>query len=227
MAGKFPIAVDSETGRLTGVVMHEPGSEIANMTPENAERALYSDILNLAVAADEYAQLKGVLEKRTRIFGVKDLLADILLNPQVRSELVARICAAEDMPAIADMLADCEPRELSRLLIEGVPLVKDNLSRFLSRDRYSLPPLHNFFFSRDAAAVVGDRVLVSRMANQVRGREACIMEAIFDYHPDLGATTVNPALLGGSGPTAPLEGGDVLVAAPDILLMGLGARTSR
>ena len=226
MAGKFSVTVDSEIGRLTGVIMHEPGSEIANMTPETAKRALYSDILNLAVATDEYAQLRGILEQRTRIFQVLDLLADILVNERVREELVGRICEAEDMPDIADTLVECEPGELSHLLIEGVPLVKDNLSRFMSRDRYSLPPLHNLFFARDAASVVGDRVLVSRMANRVRGREACIMEAIFDYHPDLSATTVNPVRLGGSGSAATIEGGDVLVAAPDILLMGFGGRTN-
>jgi arginine deiminase len=226
MDGRFDIKVDSEVGRLTGVILHEPGREVANMTPETAQRALYSDILNPVVAAEEYAQLRGVLEKRTRVFHVRELLHDILANPRVRAELVRRVCGAEDMPEIADTLAAYDAEDLARLLIEGVPLVKDNLSRFMSRDRFSLPPLHNFFFTRDAAAVVGERVLVSRMANRVRGREARIIEAVFDYHPDLNATTVNPSRLGGSGPAATMEGGDLLVAAPNILLVGIGSRTN-
>ena len=226
MDTKFDIAVESEIGRLRGVILHEPGQEIANMTPETAERALYSDILNPLVAAEEYAQLRGVLAKRARVFQVGELLADILTNPRVREGLVRRICEAEEGVGVTDALLDREPEELARVLIEGVPLVKDNLSRFLSRDRYSLPPLHNFFFTRDSGVVVGDRVLVARMANRVRSRESRILEAIFDYHPGFNATTVNPARLGGSGAQATIEGGDVLVVGPDLLVVGIGARTN-
>jgi arginine deiminase len=226
MTGKFAIGVESEIGRLTGVILHRPGQEVANMTPETAERALYSDILNLSVARDEYRQLQGVLEKTCRVFQIGELLADILANDRVRAGLVGRICVAEEVPDVADSLLHLEPEELSRVLIEGVALVKDNLSRFLSRDRYSLPPLHNFFFTRDAGVVVWNKVLIARMANRVRGREARILEAIFDFHPLLNARTVNPARLGGTHPGLTIEGGDVLVAAPEILVIGTGARTS-
>jgi arginine deiminase len=226
MSERFDIQVGSEIGRLTGVILHDPGQEVANMTPETAERALYSDILNLNVARQEYRQLRGVLERRAQVFQVRQLLEDILANDRVKRGLVRRICEAERVPEIADDLVGREPADLSRLLIEGVPMVKDNLSRFLSPDRYSLPPLHNFFFTRDAAVVIGDRVLVACMANPVRGREARIMEAIFDYHPRLGTGTVNPARLAGADPAVTIEGGDVLVAAPDVLVVGIGARTS-
>ena len=226
MSERFDIQVGSEIGRLTGVILHDPGQEVANMTPETAERALYSDILNLTVARQEYRQLRGVLEKRAQVFQVRQLLEDILANDRVKKGLVRRICEAERVSEIADDLVEREPVDLARLLIEGVPMVKDNLSRFLSPDRYSLPPLHNFFFTRDAAVAIGDRVLVSCMANPVRGREARIMEAIFDYHPRLGTGTVNPARLAGADPAVTIEGGDVLVAAPDVLVVGIGARTS-
>lgn len=226
MPDKFKVQVGSEIGRLTGVVLHEPGREVANMTPETAERALYSDILNLEVARQEYAQLRGVLARRARVFEVRELLGDILGNDRVRGGLVRRICDAEGVPRLVDDLLAREPADLARLLIEGVPLTRDNLSRFLSADRYSLPPLHNFFFTRDAAAAVGDRVLIAAMASTVRGREARIMEAIFDYHPGLEAATVNPARLAGPDPGLTIEGGDVLVAAPGILIVGIGARTT-
>jgi len=226
MTDRFSIGVESEVGRLRGVVLHDPGPEVANMTPETAERALYSDILNLEVAANEYAQLRGVLERRSRVFQVRRLLEEILDNDRVRGGLVGRICDAEGVPEVAEALADLEPDELAGVLIEGVTMVKDNLSRFLSKDRYSLPPLHNFFFTRDSAVTVRDRILVSRMANRVRGRETRIMEAIFDYHPLFNARTVNPGRLGAGGADVTIEGGDILVAGPDILVIGIGARTS-
>lgn len=226
MSDRFEVQVTSEVGRLTGVIMHDPGQEVANMTPETAERALYSDILNLDVARREYAQLRGVLARRAEIFQVRGLLQDILGNDRVRSGLVRRICEAEGVPQVADELLEKEPAELAHLLIEGVPMVKDSLTRFLSADRYSLPPLHNFFFTRDAAVTFGASVLVSCMASGVRGRESRIMEAIFDFHPRLGAPTMNPARLSGAAPGLTIEGGDVLVAAPDVLVVGLGARTT-
>ena len=227
MSDRFDIRVDSEVGRLRGVIVHEPGPEVANMTPETAERALYSDILNLTVARAEYAQMLGVLEKRARILRVGELLGEILDNDRVRRGLVRRICEAEGVPDVAVDLLEVPSAELARLLIEGVALRKDNLSRFLSQDRYSLPPLHNFFFTRDSAVAVGDRVLISRMANRVRGRETRIMEAIFDFHPLFDARTVNPARLGGADPSVTIEGGDILVAGPEVLVIGFGARTTR
>ena len=54
------VNVTSEFGELEGVIVHTPGLEVEEMTPQNAKRALYSDILNLSVATEEYKQLKGV-----------------------------------------------------------------------------------------------------------------------------------------------------------------------
>ena len=65
--------INSEIGKLEGVIIHTPGSELENMTPENAERALYSDILNLSIASKEYTQLSGVLKKVARVYEVKKL----------------------------------------------------------------------------------------------------------------------------------------------------------
>jgi arginine deiminase len=218
--------VRSETGRLTGVILHRPGPEVDAMTPATAERALYSDILNLAVATEEYDQLYGVLSRWTRTFELRDLLRDILANDRVRETLVHRICAHEGVADLAPSLIAMAPADLTRALIEGVPLVRDNLTRFLSEDRFALPPLHNFFFMRDAAAAVGDRVLIGRMASRVREREALIMEAIFDFHPGFRTGTVNPVRLGADHPSVTIEGGDVVVAREDVLMVGVGQRTS-
>ncbi|MBD3221595.1 arginine deiminase [bacterium] len=225
MPDRFAIDVRSEVGRLEGVVLHRPGPEVQHMTPATAERALYSDILNLAVAEREYDQLQGVLERWTRTFQLKDLLADILGNSRVKQTLLERICSHEGAADMTPRLGALAPAELARALIEGVPLVRDNLTRFLSEDRFALPPLHNFFFMRDAAAACGGRVLIGRMKSPVREREALILEAIFDFHPGFQAETVNP-LRHGERPEITIEGGDVLVAREDILLVGIGQRTS-
>lgn len=59
---KIQVNVNSEIGKLEYVILHTPGAEVENMTPENAARALYSDILNMNVALPEYQQFHGVLK---------------------------------------------------------------------------------------------------------------------------------------------------------------------
>ena len=223
-----PVAIDvrSEIGRLQGVILHRPGPEVQAMTPATAERALYSDILNLAVAEREYDQLQGVLQKWAQTYQLKHLLMDVLALEESRARLVRRICRRECVGDLAGQILELGPDDLARVLIEGLPLVRDNLTRFLSKDRFSLPPLHNLFFMRDAAAAINGRVLIGRMASAVREREALIMEEIFDSHPLLQTETVNPMRRGHEGPEVTIEGGDVLVAREDVLLVGQGARTS-
>jgi arginine deiminase len=118
------------------------------------------------------------------------------------------------------------PEDLSTQLIEGVIEEKDTLTRYLNKERYSLRPLHNFFFTRDAAMAVLDDVLIGRMANKVRERESLIMEAIFDYHELFLTKTVNPTESKHFSGQTSIEGGDVLVARDDILCIGTGTRTT-
>ena len=223
---KISIDVRSEVGRLQAVILHRPGPEVQQMTPATAERALYSDILNLAVAEREYDQLQGVLERWTRTFQLKDLLTDILADSRAKEALVQRICERERVIDLAPAVAELGATDLARTLIEGLPIQRDNLTRFLSKNRFSLPPLHNFFFMRDAAAAINGRVLIGRMASAVREREALIMEAIFDFHPLFETETVNPVRRGHDLPEITIEGGDILVAREDVLLVGIGNRTS-
>lgn len=220
--------VDSEFGKLEGVIIHKPGSEVENMTPENAERALYSDILNLSVASREFAQLEGVLMKVTEVFHVNKLLSEVLKNTAAKSKLLTQICASEGINCKEELL-DKGAGELSKLLIEGVVLEKDNLTNYLANERFLLRPLHNLFFTRDSAMAMNDKMLIGKMANPVRERETLIMDAIFNYHPGIETQTLNPAksdtgIVLSSKST--LEGGDFQIARGDVFVLGTGVRTS-
>jgi arginine deiminase len=226
---RIKVGVSSEIGLLEGVILHTPGHEVENMTPENAERALYSDILNLSVATKEYAQLKGVLEKVSATFEVMDLLVKTLENEVVKEKLLQRICLQEDATGEIGFLLEMPVQLLARQLIEGVVLRRDNLTRFLSKERYSMRPLHNFLFTRDASMTLWEEILIGKMASKVRERESLIMEAIFKNHPALGVKTINPAAQiwnSGSLLNTTIEGGDVLIANEDVLVVGTGLRTS-
>lgn len=226
MQEKIPTQVYSEIGELEAVVIHTPGTEVENMTPENAERALYSDILNLNVAIVEYNEFKGVLQHFTQTLEVRDLLRDILKNEKVKESLVKKVCRNEEAVCITPYLMEMDEELLSNSLIEGVPLQKNTLTNFLSKERFSLKPLHNFFFTRDGAISVYDNVFIGSMASPVRLRETLIMEAIFDFHPLFSTKTINPSVHRGADTGIAIEGGDVLIAREDILVCGIGSRTT-
>ncbi|MCF8303734.1 MAG: arginine deiminase [Bacteroidales bacterium] len=226
MAGIVKNNVLSEIGELEGVIIHTPGPEVENMTPQNAERALYSDILNLNVGLKEYEQFRGALQKLTKVFEVRDLLTEILDNQKVKNDLVRKIFRNEGIANPDARMLSLPNDEVARQLLEGVIMVKDNLSKYLSKERYLLRPLHNFFFTRDASVTIFDKVLIGRMASRVREREAIIMEAIFDYHPTFNTKTFNPIEHESFTNELTIEGGDILVARHDTLLVGIGSRTT-
>lgn len=221
--------INSEFGKLESVIIHSPGPEVENMTPENAERALYSDILNLSIASNEYSQLEAILKKFTRVFKVKDLLTSILTNNEAKMELLHEICLHEDITHKADQLAGKSAEDLAKLLIEGVPLENNNLTNYLNHEKFLFRPLHNLFFIRDSAMVINDKVMIGRMANPVREREAIIMEAIFKYHPSIETTAINSIKTDNKLnylSNAKFEGGDLQVIRDNIFLIGTGMRTT-
>ena len=220
------INVSSEIGKIKGVIIHTPGPEVENMTPQNAERALYSDILNLSVASREYSQFKKVLKKITNVFEVSELLESVLETQESKSILIDKICKNENIVGTSEILLNKSPQELARELVQGVPIVKkSNLTNFLSENRYQLQPLHNFFFTRDASISINNDVLIGKLANKVREREAIIMDSIFNCNKLFNTMTFDP-LRNQLADDITIEGGDLLIARKDIMLIGIGARTT-
>ncbi|MEI6347032.1 MAG: arginine deiminase family protein [Bacteroidota bacterium] len=219
------VNVKSEVGELESVIIHSPGAEVENMTPENAQRALYSDILNLDIAKWEHAQLAGVLKKVSKTYEVTDLLEKVLDNAKAKELLINTICKSENLIHLQDDLLDIEASELARILIEGMPLSRNNLTEFLCKERFSLRPLYNFYFTRDASVAMNNDVLISRMASKVRYRETLIMESIFNYSGVFKTSTVNAAWYNPAS-NLTIEGGDVLIAREDILIIGSSTRTT-
>ncbi len=141
---ELEINVRSEIGILDAVLLHRPGAEVENMTPRNVQRALYSDILNLSIAREEYSELSGTLKRICKVFEVTDLLRKVLDKPKAREELVRRICVSEGVTSYMDMLMDMNSAELARVLIEGLPARVDTLTAYLKNEYYALYPLYNF-----------------------------------------------------------------------------------
>ena len=233
MSKIFEVNIQSEIGKLNGVILHTPGNEVENMTPENAEAALYSDILNLPIVIKEYEQLSTVLAKITNTYQVKDLLTNILKDENTKLEVLNRMEKIEPSisektfhNSIKEQLMTTDAQSLASFLIEGMDIKRNTLTKFLSKEWFDLRPLHNFFFTRDASMVMYNDVLVGRMVNAVREKESVIMQSIFDFTPEFNTKTINFNTDGQANSNIVIEGGDVLIAREDILLIGTGARTT-
>lgn len=215
------VGITSEIGTLRRVVCHEPGPELTVVTPDNRLNYLFDDILDLERARREHGRFVAILERFAEVEEVSDLLAGVLEDPAAREALLQ---GSDD--AFRDRARDTTPEELARLFIEGEESHGGALAELVNEAGYSLPPLPNLFFTRDAAFVVGDRVAISAMRHEVRWTEEVIMRTLFGHHPLLG----NEGLLyDGTRErrmNTSIEGGDVHVLREDLLLVGLSERTS-
>ncbi len=215
------LKIESEIGRLQGVILHTPGTEIERMTPENAHAALYSDILNLPYAQKEYADFRGALENLTQTYQFATLLEETLNVEGVIPGLIDRICETENVSGIKPCLQSLSPKSLAVALIEGVEHPKG------SKERFALKPLYNLFFTRDINVVINEGACVAHMANQVRSRESLLVETVFTHHPLFQSTAENIFVTNKFDVEATVEGGDVLIANDHVILVGTGVRTNK
>ncbi len=237
------IRVHSETGRLRRVVLHRPGLEIDRMVPAMMERLLFDDILYGDEAREEHDLFRTVFERAgAEVLEAQDLLAEALAVGAARDELLAALEAELDVPRpVVERLEGQGAAELAESLIAGLrtagrPAPDDPRPGRL----FELDPLPNYFFQRDPQAVVGELMVISSMATGAREREALLSRIIFTHHPELSgelAGLVEPGaphhLEKEAGPDPrlfpfpDLEGGDILVASREVLLVGLSERTNR
>jgi arginine deiminase len=216
------VAVGSEIGRLRRVLVHEPGPEVDRMPPSMMEELLFDDILYGDRARDEHGRFRRVLQLcGVEVLEAADLLAQALAQAAAR-ELVLDALAPEQRR----QLSEKAPAAIVQLLVTG-SRARTHPAGVEVADLYELPPLPNWCFQRDPQVVLGTRVILSAMAAPARHREALLARTLFRFHPALRAVPVllDPLAEGG-GERPCLEGGDVLVLSPEVVLVGCSERTN-
>ncbi len=170
----------------------------------------------------EYFRSDKVIEFET-------LLADVLDMNQVKTQLVAAVCAIEEC-SYAEMLSfmTLDSIELSKILITGLT----------SEGEMFFPPIPNLIFTRDIGIVVNDHIILNKPARAARSRESLLTKYIFFNHPyfeELRGKIIEIEedeehfLLPEDeqeNRIDTLEGGDVMMVAPGHLLIGISERTS-
>lgn len=225
--------VTSEIGRLKSVLVHLPGREIDLMVPPMMGQLLFDDILYGQVAREEHRRFQQLIRFiAEEVLDAQDLLEEVLEDERTRRAIVRDLARRNGLGRkLAARLLDHSASDLAAVLISGIPSDRKGSGELPEFDLFPVP---NYFFMRDPQFVVGDRVVISSMATQARRRESLLSKYVFDYHRnfrdrdlywlDFMATEPERPMTRNS-PT--IEGGDVLVASAEVLLVGLTERTNK
>jgi arginine deiminase len=222
----MPVEVTSEIAPLESVLVHTPGPELEAVTPGNREAFLYDDIIDLEIAQREHRQFVSVLRRFARVLQVRELLAEILEQPEARRFLVTKTMDVVPDDELARQLGTMPAEQIVEMLIQGTREPSGPLAAALNEEGFAFPPLPNLFFPRDIGMVIGRHAVVGSMRYGVRWTEELLIKALFLFHPELA----NAGLLyDGSEERRSnytLEGGDVHYLRPDLLVLGFSERTS-
>ena len=223
--------VRSEIGRLRRVLIHRPGREIDWMVPSMMDRLLFDDILYGPDAREEHDQFRLVLEAAgVETLDPQDLLGEVLEQNDVKRELLTQLKAQGVEASVLEELGAMAGPELARAVTEGIRSSQQHPGDSI-RHFYRLAPVPNYFFQRDPQVVMGNRVLVSSMATEARGREPLLSSLVFKSHPALRGWQEMIRLHRPKADDVPrrpmIEGGDVLIPRHDVLMVGLSERTNR
>jgi arginine deiminase len=227
------VYVDSEVSRLRTVLLHRPSAELARLTPRNNDSLLFDGIPWVSRAQEEHDAFAEALRGHgVEVLYLGELLSETLTLPEARAELTAGVLSARRFgdslrATVAGYLADQEPDRLAEVLVAG--LAHDEIKsgggglvyEMMDRHDFVIDPLPNLLFTRDSSVWVRDRVAVTSLAMRARRRETTLTHAIYRHHPRFAGTELlfDPSL-------EHVEGGDVLVLAPEVLAIGVGERTT-
>ncbi len=234
------INVKSETGKLKTVLLHRPGIELEQLTPEALESLLFDDIPYLKVAQKEHDTFAKILtDNGVEVVYLSKLIAETLdLSTSIKCEFINEFINKSDnsiahtyKKELISYLLDYENNhDLILALMGGIKAnqferkERNPLSSLLndSRTSFALDPIPNLYFTRDSFASIGNGVSINKMYSKTRRRETIFGKYIFKYHPTYNKTP----LYYSNDFSHNIEGGDILNISEELLLIGLSQRTS-
>ena len=232
------VNVKSEIKPLKKVLLHRPGKELLNLTPNTLEELLFDDIPFLKVAQEEHdAFAQALRDNGVEVFYLEDLMAEVLeANPELREQFLkqwieeAGIRTDRYQKIIFDYLQENYPgaKDLVLKTMEGINLTElhtdksNSLVDLVSESsKMVVKPMPNLYFTRDPFAMIGNGVSINRMYSQTRNRETIYGDYIFKNHPDFVGTPEYYS----RNDTFHIEGGDILNINEHVLAIGISQRT--
>lgn len=219
--------VQHEIGALQKVIVHYPDDGIEVITPKNALKFLYDDIVFLPLMREEHLLFTKVLKYFVGDDGVIDtlqMLTDVLhVNPQnSKGKLIDYIADLENLDDdVIDLLKNLPTNDLAYTLFTGI---------LRSTEESILPPLPNYVFTRDIGVVVNDHIVICHASKKARTRESILTRYIIYYHPLFESFQANNDAkvidMTKKGDDCTLEGGDVMMLDSEHLLVGCSERST-
>ena len=233
------ICVRSEIKPLKKVLLHRPGNELLNLTPDRLPELLFDDIPFLKVAQQEHDAFAQILRNNgTEVVYLEDLMAEVFeLRPEVIKPFVYQWLSEGNIKTrrwqnkLYNYLAsNFEGKALVEKTMEGITLKEMGGASAYSlqdmiapADELIIDPMPNLYFTRDPFASVGTGVFLHRMRFPTRRRETIYADYIFRYHPDFEGLVTRYY---DRDLHANIEGGDVLNLTEDTIAIGISQRTS-
>ena len=235
------INVTSEIKPLRKVLLHRPGNELLNLTPDTLQELLFDDIPYLPVAQKEHDEFARVLkENGVEVVYLENLMTEVIsLSPEIREEFLKQFIyeAGIRTPKYRDLVFQYlnsfkDPLELVLKTMEGIQVSEIN-QRLKKTDKslvdlvteetqFLAAPMPNLYFTRDNFASIGNGISLNKMYSVTRNRETIYAEYIFKYHPEFKDQVdkyFNRDL------PYHIEGGDILNLNEHILAVGISQRT--
>ncbi|MBE5902590.1 MAG: arginine deiminase [Lachnospiraceae bacterium] len=234
------INVKSEIKPLKKVLLHRPGKELENLTPDTLERLLFDDIPFLEVAQQEHDAFAQTLrDNGVEVVYLEQLTAEVLdLSDEIRDQFLkqwikeAGIETEMWQKKIYDFMIEKYKGDNKALVdktFEGIVLneirfnKEESLVDLMSdTSQLLIDPMPNAYFTRDPFACVGNGVTLHKMLSVTRCRETIYGEYIFKYHPEYKGQV--PLYYDRYNPFH-IEGGDVLNLNDKVLAIGISQRT--
>ena len=235
------IHVRSEIAPLRKVLLHRPGNELLNLTPDTLQRLLFDDIPFLPEAQKEHDEFAHILrENGIEVVYLEDLAAEVLeLSPEIEDKFIRQFIyeAGIRTPKYKYLVYEylksfTDKKELVLKTMEGIKVIEINRAKrevekslvdLVSEESdFLADPMPNLYFTRDPFASAGNGIVLNKMYSVTRSRETIYAEYIFNYHPDYRGKVefwYDRYL------PYHIEGGDVLNLNDHTLAIGISQRT--
>ena len=238
------IHVTSEIKPLRKVLVHRPGRELLNLTPDTLHELLFDDIPFLKDAQKEHDAFVRILKDNgVEVVYLEDLMTEVLtLHPKLIEPFVYQWLSEGDIKTkrwrdilYRYMITRFRGKDLVLKTMEGITLKEmqeylgDRVKAYSLQDRIApnddliVAPMPNLYFQRDPFASVGEGAFVNRMRYPTRNRETIYADYIFRYHPDFAGFVKRYY---DRDYHATIEGGDVFNLTDTVLAIGISQRTS-
>jgi arginine deiminase len=234
------IHVTSEIGKLKKVLLHRPGNELLNLTPDTLGELLFDDIPFLPDAQKEHdAFAKALTDNGVEVVYLEDLVSEVIASSDsLRARFIkqfmeeAGINTMKYKQLVGKFLDDIkDPKQLVLKTMEGIQVgdiydekrdyEKTLVDMIQTPDKFLAAPMPNLYFTRDNFASVGEGIDLHRMYSVTRNRETIYAEYIFKYHPNYCYV---PRYYNREY-NWHTEGGDLLNITDKIVAIGISQRT--